>query len=103
MVLELWMWDDWLCKCVLLVYYTSLMVSSFTMTAMAMERRVSFLSKQGSAFVQGERKYYDLDQLKVYSREKNVSIKLVKKFYLNLCNSFGVLVLNIIKYCVQAF
>ena len=63
MVLELWMWDDWLCKCVWLVYYTSLMVSSFTMTAMAMERWVSFLSKQESAFVQGERKYYDLDHL----------------------------------------
>ena len=37
-ILDIWLWEDWLCKSVWLVYYTSLTVSSFTMTAMAIER-----------------------------------------------------------------
>ena len=37
-ILDIWLWEDWLCKSIWLVYYTSLMVSSFTMTAMAIER-----------------------------------------------------------------
>ena len=45
----LWLWGDLLCKSVWLLYYTSLMVSSFTMTAMAMERWVHIFLKCGCA------------------------------------------------------
>ena len=36
----IWWFPDELCKAIWMVYYTSLMVSSFTQTAMAMERSV---------------------------------------------------------------
>ena len=40
-IVVIWLWGDWLCKSMWFVYYTSLMVSSFTMTAMAIERLVA--------------------------------------------------------------